>query len=45
MLMFELGSYFFKIFHKGTMADSFPYPYGDEMKGLAKASKIPLGWC
>ena len=27
----------------GSLADSLPAPYGDEMKGIANATNIPLG--
>jgi len=29
--------------HVGSFADTLPAPYGDELKGLAKASGLPLG--
>ena len=32
-----------RLFKQGYLADTFPGPYGDEIKGIAKASKIPLG--
>ena len=30
---------------QGFLADTMPQPYGDEIKGLAKASGLPLGNC
>lgn len=33
----------FFLTNKGKVADTLPKPYGDEIKGIAKATNLPLG--
>ena len=35
--------YIMKMFLQGNMADKLPAPYGDELKGMAKACNMSLG--